>query len=61
MFFKWRDMCSKETKGSNFQTQEDSDGYEFYVIGGVLKTTLGKTVLRIGRSMVILPFDCLNG
>ena len=61
MFFKWRDMCSKETKGSNFQTHEDSNNYEFYATGGVLKTTQGKIILRIGRNMMILPLGCLNG
>ena len=32
----------------------------FFVLGGVLKITQGDTVLRIGRSMVIVPLGCLN-
>lgn len=47
-------------KESNFHALEAFDGYEFYIIGGILKITHDETALRIGRNMVILAFGCLN-
>ena len=61
MFFRWCGICPKETKRSTLHASEDSDSYEFFVLGGVLKITHGEIVPRMGRSMVILPLDCLNG
>ena len=40
---------------------KDSDDYDFYVTGRVLKIKYGKTALKMGRNMVILSLDCLNG
>ena len=54
-------MCPKKTKRSDFYASEDSDSYEFFVLGGILETTRGEIVLRMGRSMLILPLDYLNG
>ena len=53
-------MCPKKTKRSNFHKSEDSDSYEFFILGGVLKTIRDETIMRMGRSMMILPLGCLN-
>ena len=44
-------MCPKETNRSNFHVVEDSNGYEFYIVGRVLKITHGEILLKMGRSM----------
>ena len=54
-------MCTKETKESNIRVPKDSDGYEFYIASEILETRYDEIVMGMGRSIMILPLNCLNG